>query len=304
MTLYNELIKYFSEERIKTVLSSNKFIKLGDRVKKGKFKETVDLTLCKKLYKEYNMPFYKIAMLYGVSDVTLREYLLKEKIISRGHNTSPDDKNNFFSKINSCSKAYFLGLITADGNICNKNNKKIMQISLTEEDTYILKKFKDSAKLSKEPKIYVRNRQTRIEKYSHLYVTSKKIFDDLNKWGIYPNKSHLDISMPNIDKKFISHFIRGYFDGDGIAYKNGNIGFCGSKTLITQIRDYFINELNVNNIKVSFNKQNKIYYITWGSVKDLIKIYNNMYKNCKDLFLTRKRNKIINGLKPRGVKIR
>jgi hypothetical protein len=48
-------------------------------------------------------------------------------------------------------------------------------------------------------------------------VGSKQIFNDLLKLGVTPRKS-LTILLPKIPFKYLSYFIRGYFDGDGCIY--------------------------------------------------------------------------------------
>jgi intein-encoded DNA endonuclease-like protein len=47
-----------------------------------------------------------------------------------------------------------------------------------------------------------------------LQYTSLSPNDALEKLGLCPNKS-LTISFPKVPKKYLAHFIRGYFDGDG-----------------------------------------------------------------------------------------
>ena len=75
-----------------------------------------------------------------------------------------------------------------------------------------------------------------------LYIDSFKIYEDLYKLGVEENKSSKNIYFPKIPKKYYSHFIRGYFDGDGIAYSKGYIGFCGSYTLLKQIHSILLKE--------------------------------------------------------------
>lgn len=47
-----------------------------------------------------------------------------------------------------------------------------------------------------------------------LQIGSKEMFNDLSLIGFTPNKSKI-VKMPVIPKGFLSHFVRGYFDGDG-----------------------------------------------------------------------------------------
>jgi intein-encoded DNA endonuclease-like protein len=56
-------------------------------------------------------------------------------------------------------------------------------------------------------------------------VYSKKIINDLVNIGLTPNKS-LTVKFPKIEKEFLHHFIRGYFDG------NGSISIDKTKNLV------------------------------------------------------------------------
>ena len=50
-----------------------------------------------------------------------------------------------------------------------------------------------------------------------LRIGSHKIFNGLAKYGVHPRKS-LTIELPEIPKRYIGNFVRGYFDGDGCIY--------------------------------------------------------------------------------------
>ena len=107
---------------------------------------------------------------------------------------------------------------------------------------YMLDKFIAYANLYNIKKYY-RVRTVGKNAYS-IFINSSKMANDLSQYGIIPNKSHLDsIFLPNLENELISHFIRGYFDGDGIAKSNGYLGFCGSKTIIQQINTFIVNTL-------------------------------------------------------------
>lgn len=281
------LYSKFNKELVDSVLKSKKYRKILSTPQK------IDLKLCIDLYLNYKLPIYKIAMLYGISDGTLRSYFIKANVPLKGHRIGKNSFNNYFETINSADKAYFLGLIVADGNIYSGNNKKRLQISLTDEDKYILERFNNYAKFNTN---LIVSHPEDTKPRQMLAVTSIKIYDDLVKYGIKENKSHKSTHIPNIPKYLIPHFIRGYFDGDGIAKKEGYIGFCGSYEIISEIKNELIKECNVKDNKITYNKSNHIYYIQWGSKEDIKSIFNYLYKNKQDLYLTRKYNKIKNKL--------
>ena len=247
-----------------------------------------DISLLKKLYLEYNLPIYKIAMLYGFTDGSLREVFIKNNIELKKHCIGKNSQNNFFEKIDTKEKAYFLGLIAADG--CVMDSQNTMSIELKACDKYILEKFIEIASFNAELLKDDRNNSLRYR----LSIHSKNMVNHLKALSIMPRKStnnSLCISE-KIPKKLIRHFIRGYFDGDGIANQHGYVGFCGSETIIKEIHNHLIKKLNISKTKITYNKWNGIYYIQWGKKEDTEKLSDYFYKNSDMLFLKRKYNKI------------
>lgn len=288
----NNLIEFlnnngFDNDIIIKSLNANRFYK----TKKLSWHEArelhnqLDMNLIKILYEEYKMPIYKIAMLYGISDVSLRDKMILSNFNLKGHCVGKNSQNKYFSNINSYDKAYFLGLFAADGSIVNET----MSIELKDYDKYILELFIQKANLNTTLVPDNRNKNLRYILKFH----SKNMVNDLNKNYIYPRKSYNNtLKIPDIDKKYIRHFIRGYFDGNGIANKKGYVSFCGSKTIISQIHDILVNELEISNNKITYNKSNHIYYIQWAKKEDTKKIFNYFYKNISDCYLKRKKEKI------------
>ncbi len=114
---------------------------------------------------------------------------------------------NFFKQWGK-NMAYILGYIYADGNIMARSSRKeliikskdleiLVDINKAMESNYKIKNYKDE------------NRSI----YS-LGIFRKEIVHDLIKLGLTPRKS-LKMTFPKIPAVFVSHFIRGYFDGDG-----------------------------------------------------------------------------------------
>lgn len=285
------LLKNFDKQTVNNVILSKKYSRLyyGDV-------QNIDINLCKTLYESYKLPIYKIAMLYGIDDVTMRKKLISANTKMRGHYVGKNSENHYFQKIDSYDKAYFLGLLVADGNIINLSNKKKtkkrISIDLTFEDGYILELFNKYANLKTELLLCHRTDE---KPRLRIAIYSKVMYDNLVELGLQDKKSKLGTIMPDIQENLIPHFIRGYFDGDGIAFSSGYVGFCGSKELLTSIRDYLVNNgLSFKN--VYYNKQNGIYYLQWSAINDRKKFVNIIYKDKNDLFLKRKYEKILDKL--------
>lgn len=117
---------------------------------------------------------------------------------------------NFIENIDSQDKAYFLGFMYADGYNNQKGN--YIAITLKDCDIDILEKINNLFK--SEAPLRVRSHKNG-NSYAYLQISSKKICSDLAKLGCPQNKGQI-IRFPFwMNKALWSHFIRGYFDGDG-----------------------------------------------------------------------------------------
>lgn len=204
----------------------------------------------------------------------------------------------YFDFIDSIDKAYFLGLIYADGS--NKINKKTFVLALQEEDKYILETFK----------IYLGYNNTlkkdKLKSERHkiifrLVVFSKYFCNSLLKQGVFQNKTFI-LNEPNIDEKFYFHFLRGYFDGDGSLvttvnkknYKNDCLSITGTKE-ICLFFEKIVKKININ---TCINKRhplrnNNNYTIRINGRKQILKFCELLYNDKQDLFFERKYNKFI-----------
>ena len=123
---------------------------------------------------------------------------------------------NYFEKIDSPEKAYCLGFWYADGYVETSPNHviSIAQIDLQKD---ILEKI--AHEFGSDKPIYERKH----EKGRIFYVlqfNGEKLTSDLIKLGCTTNKS-LTLQFPTykiVPIEFMSHFIRGYFDGDGCIW--------------------------------------------------------------------------------------
>jgi len=222
---------------------------------------------------------------FNVQYETIRRLLRKEKVQIDGYKHGYPRKENIFSKIDSKEKAYWLGVLYADGKVSNNN----YEISLGLSDKEHIEKFqKFLGATNHKIAITVPNKEKNklTKNFYSLSIKDKKIHDDLIYWGCYPNKSHLDLHIPNIKENFIIDFIRGYFDGDGGFWYAKNkikkdrliIAFSGSKTLLQEIASFLhINTSLEKNIKA------KNTYCLKTNKKDLVReIVDRLYEGTND----------------------
>ncbi len=128
---------------------------------------------------------------------------------------------HYFDQIDTPNKAYILGLFYADG--CNKTSKSQIDLSLQEEDKHILEDISQEIETNKPLGYKPYSQQNPRHKNQYrLSITNKHISDVLDSLGMVNAKS-LVLEFPEwLDKSLYSHFIRGYFDGDGCLYLGGN----------------------------------------------------------------------------------
>jgi hypothetical protein len=186
---------------------------------------------------------------------------------------------NYFSSINTEDKAYFLGLIAADGHVYK--NKNAVSLSLNREDGYDLL-FEFLNKIESDTKITlykdIRTDYKRKETAS-ITLTSKVLKDDLLNLGIYPNKTS-SLKFPDLNKNVVRHFIRGFIDGDGsYYYKRGILctSIVGPYDFLIEMQKIISNELQIPITKLTKHKTG-VYYLIYAH-KNTEKLRNWLYQN-------------------------
>ncbi len=208
---------------------------------------------------------------------------------------------NYFSNIDSYEKAYWLGLIYADGS--NKVSKNVFVLGLKQEDSYILELLKNDVKSNVPIKIAKDKRGNR-EDFHRLEIYNKQFCLDLLKQGVFENKTSI-LKSPILDEDLIYSFIRGYFDGDGsictVIDKNNNkyykdsITFTGTKKIVDYISNYLKNTIDVNCSIYERHpeRNNNNYTITISGRLQVIKLCEKMYENNNNHYLIRKYKKFL-----------
>ena len=207
---------------------------------------------------------------------------------------------HYFDEIDTPDKAYWLGFWYADGNVTIKKNKKtgrtkggVAEITLKSEDkNHLLKMLKC---LDADDDYPIQDRTIHLngkEYYAcRVMLHSIDLCNSLIKQGCVPAKS-LILQPPNLNEDFISHFIRGYFDGDGCVSFNdetkiGNVSLLGTK----EVLDYVIEHTDISKTTLIHDKRgNKAFALFIGSCTNTIIFYNYIYSNA-DMYLDRKKVK-------------
>lgn len=219
---------------------------------------------------------------YKVTFNTISNILEKNNIARDNKYHNLTFNHNYYSTIDSYDKAYFLGLLITDGNVTSKENG--IRIEFTKEDGEDI--FPTlNIKTGNINKLYYRQDRNTLR----WGVRSKQWKKDLAQYGVVPRKTST-VYLPSLTSELMPHLIRGLIEGDGwISAKSPQIGFCGNETIVTQVRDFLINTLNVYPVKILHPEEN-LWQVAWSSKKDIYAIGNYIYQNKQDCFFKRKFN--------------
>lgn len=208
---------------------------------------------------------------------------------------SPELDEHYFDIIDNEHKAYFLGLIIADGNVfkdkSGSGRQASISITLDLEDSYILNIFKNDVKTT-----------TTIGEdgrgCGQIAVRSNIMAQSLENYGITERKSFFTYLPDGIEEKYYRHLIRGIFDGDGSFQFITNrikeihsFSFCGTHRLMNDIA-HKLNEASVLNYEPSvYDYKNR----TLSEIKiqsiNCIKSFGDWIYTDATVFLKRKKEK-------------
>ena len=237
---------------------------------------------------------HDLAIKFNVSTDAIRRLLKKNnvKLLTTqelGKQKRPRN-SNYFENIDTPQKAYWLGFLYADGYNNEKDN--CIRINLQQEDELHLQKFLDALECQN----FEIKHQTKDGKYnmSYIEVCDKKISEDLARHGCFQGKTNKIVFPSNLKEEFYSHFIRGYFDGDGSLYystRNNHkyFGFhlLGTLEFLTKVREI----LNKNKLALE-RKSNSLYSFNLSGNKQIIEVMNYLYKEADEtIWLNRKKDK-------------
>jgi hypothetical protein len=203
-----------------------------------------------------------------------------------------DVNHNYFDIIDTEEKSYWLGFLYADGHIRERKSGNSLEMKLSIKDKKHLELFRKS--IESNHKIIdgfnnvKYNGKVSMSHMSSLAIYSKQLVESIKKQGVHSRKT-FTITKPNIDKKLIPHFVRGFFDGDGSFSFNINKHKISTNFACAsdKFRQFLISELLENGVTfkwyggINLYAQNKM---------DNLKFYNYIYKNAT-IYLKRKKDK-------------
>jgi len=257
-------------------------------------------------YNNSDITVLNLAKEYGISPPSMNSLLRTRGVKIRNfrgyYNVKYTINGNYFEKIDTEDKAYFLGLLYADG--YNSEDRGSIQLKLQIADLHILEtfnKFLGSNRPIAKVDYYFKKGLGQIQ--YRLYVNNKKMSKDLAKLGCFQAKS-LTLKFPTeeqVPSHLIRHFIRGYFDGDGCIclYKNKNskkinVSISSSMVFCQKLIEVIRANVDVGGICENhhINTKHNILsgLIAFSGRKQAIRFLDWIYKDAK-VFFFRKYNK-------------
>lgn len=234
---------------------------------------------------------WETGKLLGFNGQSVWRILKKEGIVMKTpseRSTKHSIDSSVFDNIDTHEKAYWLGMLYADGGLVKNKSSYTIGLTLHRVDRYHLENFKAFLK-SSHP---IHDRKDK--EASSIAISNAHLCNSLINKGISLRKS-LVIKFPYwLDKRFINSFILGVFDGDGsISHRKRkrylteqcSFNIVGSEQLLLGISKIIKEELNIS---TEVKPTSTIFRITIEGNLQLKKLSQWLYRDQKH-FLVRKK---------------
>lgn len=252
------------------------------------YEQKLSLQKIGKLYGKDRFYIYRWMRIYGFEPRT-RSEAWKHRGTEGVYKINENIFHNWSNKM-----AYVLGIIITDGNVATNNG--CISISMKECDH--LKKIK---------KMLNSEHPVKYDKAKDIYYfgfTRKKMSDKLFELGITNNKS-LKVEFPDVPDQFLSHFIRGVFDGDGSVFFEPRskdyplrVSFTsGSKAFMTILEGKLRLHAGLSKRIIYKRLQKRMSYYIRYCHKDSLKFFDYVYAGADEsMRLERKYQKFLEGM--------
>lgn len=185
----------------------------------------------------------------------------------------------FFETVDTPKKAWLLGFIAADGNVCGN----AVRIGLARCDRSCLEMI---ANLVEWQGPICDDMNSKDHPRSTLHFASRRMATDLMALGIVPRKS-LILQAWNGPESLLPHYFRGLVDGDGwISRRKGwYLGLCGSRSVVEAFEAFVKHRVETN---AAIRPFGKIYLIEFGGAWVVQQVASILYRDAA-VSLERKR---------------
>ncbi len=229
----------------------------------------------------------QISKRYPVCDATIRNILKKYGIPIKKARETAKRKHYFdqlfFDTINDEKKAYWLGFIVAEGNVYATT----LSMQLAAKDRNHLLWFAENIQAKDVVLDYRKSKDA-----YRLRLNSIAMIESLNKLGVVPRKSHF-ITVPRMPEELLSHFFRGFLDGDGWISKRVKtntwyIGFASCcKKFIFDLQSWVNKKIGKKSGSILERKKKKCWQLSYSGNNLVNEVCSLLYFDAT-VFLNRK----------------
>lgn len=194
---------------------------------------------------------------------------------------------DYFKSINTPEKAYWLGVLIADGSLLKYGGK----CTLAVKDKELIQNFKNAIKSEhklSEYDVYDKRTDKTYKRFS-IQVTSKQFCQNLFNLGITPGKG-TNCKLPCLPDELLSHCIRGIFDGDGcICFDKLNkicLDLIATEGILIDLKKYLINKFDFSDRKLSIkfeDNQGKIMVFHISKKQDQYNFLKWIYRETSEI---------------------
>lgn len=235
------------------------------------------------------MDIVDISSKYNIDQKFLSYIIDDYGIKIRQYGSKYNDNIESFSTVNDELSAYWLGFLYADGNVIQNKDKWVYSVSLalSYKDVGHLTKFRDWISPGRPIRVYDVSLNGKLYKSCRVTISSKEIANNLVLLGCTPRKS-FTLKFPTEDqlpREYVSHFMRGYFDGDGSVMLTGQVKWCGTLEFLTSYMNILCST-GVTPVKII--RDSNHYQFTKNHRKQFPLIYKFLYNN-STIYLERKK---------------
>lgn len=250
-------------------------------------------------YKNNNISLRELEKKYHHGRRTLSRLLeeLNVKTIKGNHYRKYFHTEDFFEKIDTEEKAYFLGLMFSDGYVVNNDNRYGQDqfgLSLAKQDIDTIISFKKAINATNPITEDHSGNHLGKQTQCRLLMTSQKTVNDLIDKGCVRNKSLILKPPTGVPNELLHHFLRGFFDGDGAVLRcpkknSTHISFSADFTTTKEVAEWIYSIFGFGSVVKEERREHSYYYRT-NSNPQTIKFYHYLYDDAT-VFMKRKYDK-------------
>lgn len=226
-------------------------------------------------------------------------YICRVKGITRPNGKIAHMNHNYFSVIDTPNKAYWLGLLTADGCVqhhVERGNSWSISLSLMKEDRYLVEQLAKDIETNLIVKEYnngsgFQRQDGKPHIEERLLVYSAKMASDLGNYGVVPKKSLSLKRIADIPEELYRHYVRGFFDGNGSAtyywnkskaHRCPRIIFYSTHEFCDSLASLLEKQLKVVHPKITDQKNEQISLFSYTNFKTIELLYDYFYSDLAD----------------------